>query len=243
MVEIAAPTRRNSSTRQSASGTSSRMSPIPAGMLVITPVTMATSTPWRPRVQPRQPPSASNKLSVNSCRTMRRRVAPSDSRMPISRWRCHRPGEQQVGHVGTANQEDQAEGEEEGCDDEHGLEWLRDGALLRGEHDVRGVAMSLATVGWLRSQMASSARARFRDMPGFRRPMMSTPTSASWPRCVRQHVADGRERRPVVRRADAQAAEAFRHHADDLECDVVDPHSGDRGSPGRARRADPIHGG
>jgi hypothetical protein len=44
IVETPAPTMRNSSTRQSASGTSNRTSPISGGMLVITALMTASST-------------------------------------------------------------------------------------------------------------------------------------------------------------------------------------------------------
>ena len=86
-VEITAPAIRNSATRQSAGGAAMLMLPISGGMLG----SSAASVPSIAMRDTRKPTaaaaSASNRLSVSNCRTMRRRDAPSDRRMPISRCR------------------------------------------------------------------------------------------------------------------------------------------------------------
>ena len=137
IVETPAPTMRNSATRQSASGTNDRKSPISGGQLVVTAL-MITSSATREIAKPAAAAtSASSRLSVNSWRTMRRRVAPSDSRMPISRCRDYGPGEEKVGDVGTGDQQDEAERKEQRRGHEHRFARLLDGTALRYERDGR----------------------------------------------------------------------------------------------------------
>ena len=68
----------------------------------------------------------------------RRRDAPIDSRMPISRWRATPRASSRLATFAHADQQDQAEGEEERHEHQHGLGRLRDRAELRFEHEVRG---------------------------------------------------------------------------------------------------------
>ena len=54
--------------------------------------------------------------------------------------------------------------------------------------------------------------------------MISTPTLSSPAAKSGTELREPRQRRPEVRRADLEAAEARRHHADDLERRAVDEH-------------------
>ena len=96
-----------------------------------------------------------------------------DANLTLSR---HGPGEEKVGDVGTANQQDEAERKEQGREHEHGFKRLRDGTAPRDERDARSAALDRTAVRLAASQTASPARAVCRDRPGFRRPMMSRPT-------------------------------------------------------------------
>ena len=185
MVETTAPARINSSTRQSASGISNRTSPISGGMLVISALTITASATREIRKPAAAAISASSRLSVISWRTMRRRVAPSDNWMPISRCRATalarrrlatfaqpisrmRPNAKNKGPVtGTASR---------GC-----------GTIPRlGTSMMREppCSVGLLPLVWAASQAASCAAPTSRDRPGFRRPMMSRPTVASRPLCI-----------------------------------------------------------
>ena len=184
IVETPAPTMRNSSKRQSASGTDSRTSPRSGGMLVITAEMIASRTTREIAKPAAAATSASSRLSVNSWRTMRRRVAPSDRRTPISRCRATplasrrlatlaqpisrmRPNAKNRGAItGTTSR---------GC-----------GAVPRFGTSVMLAAPRSIEVpfDWLASQTASPACAVCCDMPGFRRPTISTPTFASRPRWI-----------------------------------------------------------
>ncbi len=76
------------------------------------------STPQREKRTPATPPAReSTRLSVRSWRTIRRRAAPMATRIATSRPRADSPGQQERGHVGASDQEDEGDGPEE---DDHG---------------------------------------------------------------------------------------------------------------------------
>ncbi len=86
------------------------------------------------------------------------------------------------------------------------------------------VRSSAAAVDWFASHAANCARALSIDMPGFRRPMISMPTVSSLPRSrarTRRGCDSGAQKSG---RADLEAAEALRHHADDLVRRAGDEH-------------------
>ena len=86
------------------------------------------------------------------------------------------------------------------------------------------VRRSTAAADWFESHAASCARALSIDTPGFRRPMISTPTLSSPPRELRHEVGEAGQRRPEVRGADLEAPEPRRHHADNLVRRAGDEH-------------------
>ena len=102
------------STRQSAAGAPKVSCSASSGGIVA--VTAVSCTLQK---QPRDGKPAcsrcerSKRFSVSSCRMIRRRDAPSDSRMPISRWRENR-ARVQVGDVRAPKHQDQPEGKEDG---------------------------------------------------------------------------------------------------------------------------------
>ena len=59
-----------------------------------------------------QATSASSRLSINSCRTIRQRVAPSAKRIAISRDRYARTRQQEIRQIGGRDEQDEDGGEQ-----------------------------------------------------------------------------------------------------------------------------------
>ena len=82
-----------------------------------------------------------------------------DANLTLSR---HGPGEEQVGDVGTANQQDEAERKEQGRDHGHRFERLLDGTAPRYQRDVR---TRRARSDDCRSRLARNPRRRVPPVP------------------------------------------------------------------------------
>ena len=136
-VATAAPTIRNSTTRQSAPGTSSRMSPMSGGIEAISGVDERRSTTREIAKPAAAAASDSTRLSVNNWRTMRRRVAPMRQLNPNLALPRDTSGEQQVRDIGTTDDEDQAEGEEQRRGDRHRFKGALDRASARIQRQTR----------------------------------------------------------------------------------------------------------
>ena len=67
---------------------------------------------------------------------MRRRDAPSDRRMPISRCRDDAAGEQEIGDVRAPDHQDESERKEQRREHHERFQRLRNGPAPRHEHDV-----------------------------------------------------------------------------------------------------------
>ena len=184
--------------------------------------------------------SASSRLSVINWRTMRRRVAPSDSWMPISRCRATalarrrlatlaqpisrmRPNAKNKGPVtGTASR---------GCGTVPRL-----GTSVTRE-PARSIGTAAAGLGCIpggelrRSHLARQAPLQASD-----------DVEADSRLAALMHRADlteHRERRPIVVGCDdGQSAKSLGHHADDLECEPVDEQAA--AENGRVARKQPV---
>ena len=187
IVAAPAPMTRNSATRQSALGTDNRISPKSPTPLVITAEMTASSTAREIAKPAAAATSASSRLSVNNWRTMRRRVAPSDSRMPISRCRATALARSRLAMLAqpisrmrphAKNRGATTDTASSGCGTVPRLgtsvmfDVRRSTGLPRAES--RGLSLD-----WPVSQTASPACAVCHDRPGFRRPMMPRPIVAS----------------------------------------------------------------
>ena len=157
---------------------------------------------------------------------MRPRDAPSDSRMPSSRWRetprasCRlatlaqpiiriSPKAKKIGEK-TSSASPASSGDVP-CLGLSLMDAGRPGIVSRSDRpDAHTVSAAVADSG---------------DIPGFSRPTTSMGISSWSPRIVIAELSGECEWRPVIGRADAEASKAVGHDADDLVRQSVDAHA------------------
>ena len=229
-------------------GTDNRRSPRSAAQLVITAEMIASSATREIAKPTAAATSASSRLSVNSWRMMRRRVAPSDSRMPISRCRATALARSRLATLAQPISRMRPNAKNKGATTDSAsrgcgiVPRLGTSVMFEGPRSI-GLPARLAVHPRRRVPRVPSAR----DMPGFRRPTMSRlaspkpreggPTFASRPDRSGED-AEHRERRPVVVRCDGQSAKFLGHYADDLEREPTDEQAATEN--GRVARKQPI---
>ena len=180
-VETPAPRMRNSSTRQSASGTSNRISPISGGRLLIIELIAAVSVTREMARPAAAATSASSRLSVNNCRTMRRREAPSDIWMPISRCRATALARRRLATLAQPISRMRPKAKNSGAVTDTASSGCSTIPRL-GTSVTRGAPRPIEPLlDWRASQASSCAAAVCWDSPGFRRPMMSRAPAGSRP--------------------------------------------------------------
>ena len=167
----------------------------------------------------REQPALGHELADDAA--PRRAERQADADLALTR---HAARQQQVGDVGAADQQDQAEGEEQRREDRDGFHGLRKRASPRQQHDGLGRGDRRPRPAGSQSHAAICARALSIDTPGLRRPMISTPTLSSRPRSPGRNCASCGSGAQKSGCADLEAAEPRRHHADDLERRAADEH-------------------
>ena len=173
-----------------------------------------------PKAAPIRPPRiARTRLSVRTCRTIRRRPAPSAERIANSRERAGGAREQEVGDVGAAHEEHEADNARSRI-----AVSLSSRPMTRSRKRARpwhvSLIRSLASPARARRRPpAMSARAASRVTPGFSRPidlqvMWIALSRAAILRSVSSvHIKLG----PCARRAGKLEPKVRRHDADDGE--------------------------
>ena len=203
-----APATRNSTTRQSAGGTTIRRSPISGGKVLVCRVDNARE---------HEPRNAEGERSRDQCEhqalgeQLRDDAAPRranghpDTNLPLA---CNPASEQQVGDVRATDDQDEAERQKERHEQHHGLGGLRNRAQPRFEHEARGGSLAgtfdrtpRIPQDQLRKRLiARQARLEPSD------DVEATEVLASL--AAGTEVAKERERCPVVRRDDLRVLES-----------------------------------
>ncbi len=240
IVETPAPMMRNSSTRQSASGTDNRISPRSGAMLVITAEMIASSATREIAKPAAAATSASSRLSVNSWRTMRRRVAPSDSRMPISRCRATALARSRLATLAQPISRMRPNAKNSGATTDTAsrgcgmVPRLGSSVMFEVPRSI-GLRVRLARIPDGESRPCRLPRhARLQasdDVEADSRRRFAVPMD-------RANVTEHRERRPIVVGCDGQSAKFLGHHADDLERDPIDEQVATEN--GRVARKQPV---
>ena len=186
--------------------------------------------------------SASNRLSTSSCQTTRRRDAPIESRMPISRWRASKrasnrfatfaqPIKRMRPNANNSGMNTNIASAGRGTVPSRGsstrLAAARSSPRRRLDTRYRSHARSCASACSLATRRAQAAR----RSPRPPRPFGALP------------LMHGRAQRAAAPRSRVQrrprAPEAFRHDADDLELRAVHAVRAADARPGRSRNAAP----
>ena len=174
---------------------------------------------------------------MSSCRMMRRREAPSESRIPISRWRETPRASSRLATLAQPIIRTSPKAKKIGAKASRTRHIGRERALSRCQPDVgKAPVASCVRSGRPDAQRLSPAVAAVGDIPGFSRPTTSTMAiSSSLPAYGAAELRGERERRPVIGRADAEPAKVLGHDADDLVRHAVDAQTSGRSLSGRPR--------
>ena len=164
---------------------------------------------------------------MSSCRMMRRRDAPSDSRMPISRWRETPRASSRLATLAQPIVRISPKAKNSGektssASPSHRPRACPGAASARPGSDVRG---SRLEIGSSRCPHREGGRRRLRRQPRLQPPDdLDGDLVFSSCRGVAELPGE-RERRPVVGRSDAEPPKAVGHDADDLVRRAVDHHA------------------
>ena len=155
---------------------------------------------------------------MSSCRMMRRRDAPSDSRMPISRWRETPRASSRLATLAQPIIRISPKAKKSGEKTSSALDRSTESVPWRGVSaiDDRDARRTVSRSVRPDAHAVRPAVAASGDSPGFSRPTTSIGDLVLSARIGVAELPGERERRPVVGRSDAEAPKAVGHDADDL---------------------------
>ena len=164
---------------------------------------------------------ASSRFSVSSWQTMRRREAPIDSRMPISRWRATPRASSRLATLAHPISRIRPKAKKSGGNTSTASAGCGTVPSLGSSTRFAAGRSIVPSATRRESHAMSAARARPLDRPGFSRPTTLRPVASSppwlrprkWPRRASGAQKSGE--------ADREPSKARRHDPDDLERGVV----------------------